>query len=75
MEIERVKGPIPTELCKSCMAGHQELKISRMPMPKVIGFMGRLHVDIEGPLPVTCSGFDIFHLSKMISEKYSLCCQ
>ena len=58
--MEGVKGPIPTELCESCMAGHQELEISRMPMPKATEFLGRLHVDIEGPLPVTFSGFRYF---------------
>ena len=55
--IERVQGPIPTELCEPCMAGHQELKISRTPMPKAAEFLGRLHMDIEGPWPVTFSGF------------------
>ncbi len=51
------QGPIPTELCEPCMAGHQELKISQTPMPKAEEFLGKLHVDIEGPLPVTFSGF------------------
>ena len=33
--IERVKKPVLTELCESCMASHQELKLLRIPMPKV----------------------------------------
>lgn len=60
MEMEGVKGPIPTELCESCMAGHQELEISRRLIPKATEFLGRLHVDIEGSLPVTFSGFRYF---------------
>lgn len=60
MGMEGVKGPIPTELCESCMAGHQELEISRMPMPKATEFLRRLHVNIEGPLLVTFSGFRYF---------------
>ena len=58
--MEGVQGPIPMELCESCMAGHQKLEISRTPMPKAAEFLGRLHVDIEGPLPVTFSGFRYF---------------
>ena len=58
--MEGVQGPIPTELCESCMAGHQKLEISRTPMPKAAEFLGRLHVDIEGPLPVTFLGFQYF---------------
>ena len=57
MGMEGVKEPIPTELCESCMAGRQELEILRIPMAKATKFLGRLHVDIEGPLPVTFSGF------------------
>ena len=60
MSIKGVKGPVPTELYESCMAGHQELEISRTPMPKATKFLGRLHVDIEGPLLVTFSGFRYF---------------
>ncbi len=55
-----VQGPIPKKLFKPCMAGHQELKISRTPMPKAVEFLGRLYVDIEGPLPVTFLGFRYF---------------
>ena len=55
--MEGVQGPIPTELYEPCMAGHQELEILRMPMPKAAEFLRRLHVDIEGPLPVTFLGF------------------
>lgn len=55
--MEGVQGHILTKLCEPCMAGHQEIEISRMPMPKAAEFLGRLHVDIEGPLPITFSGF------------------
>ncbi len=55
-----VQGPIPTELCEPCMAGHQELEISWTLMPKAAEFLERLHVDIEGLLPVTFSGFRYF---------------
>ena len=58
--MEEVQGPIPTELCESCMAGHQKLEISRTVMPKAAEFLGRLHVDIEGPLLVIFSGFRYF---------------
>ena len=58
--IERVHGPIPLELCESCMAGHQELEILQTPMSKVAEILKRLHVDIKRLLPVTFSGFWYF---------------
>ena len=57
---ERVQGHIPTELFEPCMASHQELEISRTSIPKAAELLGRLHVDIEGSLPVTFSGFQYF---------------
>lgn len=42
------------------MAGHQELEILRILMPKAIEFLRRLHIDIKGPLPVTLSGSQYF---------------
>lgn len=60
MRIEGVKKPIPTKLCKSCMAGYQKLKILQMLMLKVTKFLERLHVNIEEPLSVTFLGFRYF---------------
>ena len=60
MEMQRVKRPIPPELCKSYMASHQELKILQMPMPKATKFMEKLHVDIKRPLPEIFSRFRYF---------------
>ena len=73
--IEGVQGPIPTELCESCMAGYQKLEISWTPMPKVIKFLGRLHVDIEGPLPITFLGFRYFLSIKSDAWVCFWCCQ
>lgn len=55
--MEEVQGPILVELCKLCMVGHQELEISRTLRPKVAELLGRLHIDVEGQLPVTFFGF------------------
>ena len=42
------------------MAGYQKLEISRMPILKVVEFLGRFYVDIQKPLPVTFLGFWYF---------------
>lgn len=64
MRIEGVKRSIPTKLCKSYMAGYQELKILQMLMLKATVFLERLHVDIEEPLSVTFLGFRYFFFIK-----------
>lgn len=58
--IERMQRPISMELCELCIADHQKFEICRTPMPKATEFLVRLHVDIEGPLPVTFSSFRYF---------------
>ncbi len=45
--MEGVQKPIPTELYEPCIAGHQELEISRRPTSKAAEFLERLHVDNE----------------------------
>lgn len=60
MRIEGVKELVPTELCESGMAGHQELEILQMPIPKGTKFLGRLHIDIEGPFKLLFQDFDFF---------------
>lgn len=47
IEKKGVKKPMPTKLCESCKAGHQEFEILQMPMPKVTEFLEKLYIDIE----------------------------
>ncbi len=58
--IEKLQGPIPTELFKLWMAGHQNLEILRTLMPKVAKFLERIHMDIERLLPVLFLNFWFF---------------
>lgn len=58
--MEKVKKLISIELCKSYMAIYQKLEILQMLISKVIEFLERLYIDIEGLLPVTFSGFQYF---------------
>lgn len=56
-KIEKLKRLLPIELCESCMANYQKLKILQMPMPNVIKLLEKLYIDIQEPLSVTFSEF------------------
>lgn len=58
--IEEIQRPIPMELCKACIAGHQELEILQTLILKVAKFLGKLYIDIEALLLVTFLGFQYF---------------
>ncbi len=48
-EIE-IKGPAPTEICRS------QRKLSQTPMTKATEFLGEIHIDLGEPLPPTRLG-------------------
>lgn len=60
IRMERVKRPVPTKLCESCMASYQELEILQIPMPKATEFLKKLDMDIAKLLPITFSHFQYF---------------
>lgn len=50
--MKKVQRFIFAKLCKLYIAGHQELKILQMPIPKITKFLRRLHIDIKKPLSI-----------------------
>ena len=59
-----VRGPVPENACESCMKAKQQRESFRKPQSKADTFLGRIHVDIQGPLPTTFRGKRYFLLIK-----------
>ena len=51
-----IEGPIPEEVCGSCMMGRQQRKINRTPRTRATEFLGIVHSDLGGPFPLTRFG-------------------
>ncbi len=58
-----LKGPIPSEICGSCMVGKQQRQPSReSPSRQATKFLEFVHSDLGGPLPATRLG-QTFYIS------------
>lgn len=64
IKIEEMKEFVPTELCKSYIAGPQKLKILQIPMLKATEFLKRFHMNSERLLLVIFSRFQYFNFIK-----------
>ena len=51
-----IEGPIPEEVCGSCMMGRQQRKINRTPRTRATEFLGIVHSDLGRPFPLTRFG-------------------
>lgn len=58
--IEKVQGFILMELYRLYIADYQKLENLQTPRPKIVEFLGKLYIDIEGLLSVIFLDFQYF---------------